>query len=231
MKKVQNILVLIATILTVLTILNIVANRPFMANANEGQYTTGYNQTENFILQIGETARQVAQENDLYASVMIAQAILESSSGTSELAGAPYYNLFGIKGQYDGQSASMATLEDDGSGNTYSINAAFRSYPSYSASLYDYASLMRQSLYAGAWKSNTNTYQDATLALTGLYATDTHYNTKLNSLIQQYNLTQYDVVAGQGNVEDSDLVYNEYRGSYTTQEILDTDIAWANRVQ
>lgn len=230
LKKVQNVLVAIAALLTILALANAGFNRPFMANANEGQYTTGYNQTENFIAQIGETARQVAQENDLYASVMIAQAILESSSGSSGLASPPHYNLFGIKGQYDGQSATMSTWEDDGSGNAYTINAAFRSYPSYAASMYDYAALLRQPLYAGAWKSNTNTYQDATAALTGLYATDTHYNTKLNSLIQQYNLTQYDGLAGSQNLTtDGNLVYNEYRGSYTSQEVLDTDIAWANR--
>ncbi|EJV26131.1 hypothetical protein HMPREF1341_02486, partial [Enterococcus faecalis ERV81] len=34
---------------------------------------------EQFIQKIGEAARKVGQENDLYASVMIAQAILESA--------------------------------------------------------------------------------------------------------------------------------------------------------
>lgn len=227
MKKVQNVLVAIAGVLTLLTIVNAILNRPFWATANEGQYLENINQTETFIAEIGETARQIAQENDLYASVMIAQAILESSSGSSELSRAPHYNLFGIKGEYAGQSATMATLEDDGTGNTYSVNEAFRSYPSYTASMYDYANLLRQGIYAGAWKSNTVSYYDATAALTGLYATDTHYNTKLNSLIQQYELTKYDNTA---NIEDlaGDSVYNEYRGSYTTQEVLDTDMAWAN---
>ena len=52
------------------------------------------NQTEYFISQISEPARQLAQDNDLYASVMIAQAILESGSGQSGLSGYPHYNLF-----------------------------------------------------------------------------------------------------------------------------------------
>lgn len=231
MKKIQNVLVMIAGALTVLAIVNAVVNRPFSADANEGQYQSGYSAASNLIAQIGESARQIGQENDLYASVMIAQAILESSSGTSGLASAPHYNLFGIKGQYNGQSATMSTWEDDGSGNAYTINAAFRSYPSYVESLYDYASLLRQPLYAGAWKSNTGSYQDATAALTGLYATDSSYNVKLNSLIQQYNLTQFDSAVGQGVQYSGDLVYNQYRGSYTSQEVLDTDIAWANRTR
>ena len=36
------------------------------------------------------------------------------------------------------------------------------------------------------------TYQDATAYLTGRYATDTAYSTKLNRIIAQYGLDQYD---------------------------------------
>lgn len=35
-------------------------------------------------------------------------------------------------------------------------------------------------------------FQDATAALTGRYATDTAYADKLNALIEQYGLTSYD---------------------------------------
>ena len=59
--------------------------------------------TEQFISQIGEQARELCQENDLYASVMIAQAVVESASGSSGLSCEPYNNLFGIKGAYEGQ--------------------------------------------------------------------------------------------------------------------------------
>lgn len=47
-------------------------------------------------MKIGESARKLVR-NMIYASVMIAQAILESASGQSQLAQAPNYNLFGIK--------------------------------------------------------------------------------------------------------------------------------------
>lgn len=50
-----------------------------------------------FIDQIGWSASEVAASNDLYASVMITQALLESAYGTSGLASAPNYNLFGVK--------------------------------------------------------------------------------------------------------------------------------------
>jgi flagellum-specific peptidoglycan hydrolase FlgJ len=197
--------------------------------ANDGTYQTYQDPTEAFISQIGESARQLGQENDLYASVMIAQAILESGSGQSGLASYPHYNLFGIKGSYAGQSAVMQTLEDDGSGNMYTINDAFRSYPSYYESLQDYVAVLKQAHFAGAWKSNTSSYQDATAALTGVYATDTSYNAKLNHIIEAYNLTQYDSPNVQGGVTGS--VYNPYRQQFTSQEILNLDIAWANRLR
>ncbi|WP_412079860.1 glucosaminidase domain-containing protein [Streptococcus gallolyticus] len=132
--------------------------------------------TINFIESIGESARQIAAQNDLYASVMIAQAILESNSGQSALSQAPNYNFFGIKGDYNGQSVTMKTWEDDGSGNAYTIDAQF----------------LQKDIYAGVHKSNTTSYKDATAALTGTYATDTSYGTKLNRLIEQYGLTVYD---------------------------------------
>ena len=62
----------------------------------------------------------------------------------------------------------------------------------------DYANLLANgtswnpNYYAGAWKSNAASYQDATAYLTGRYATDTAYSAKLNRIIAQYGLDQYD---------------------------------------
>lgn len=165
----------------------------------ENSYTFSPNfTTQRFVKTIGEDARQLGQKHGLYASVMIAQAILESASGNSSLASPPNYNLFGIKGSYKGTSVNFATQEDDGSGNHYTIRANFRKYPSYKQSLEDYVQLIRGGLpynhnfYSGVWKSNTKSYQDATRFLMGRYATDTSYAAKLNGLIRTYNLTAYD---------------------------------------
>ena len=145
-----------------------------------------------FIAEIGETSRYLAARNDLYASVMIAQAILESDSGQSTLSQKPSYNFFGIKGDYNGQSVTLPTWEDDGKGNPYYIDAAFRSYGSVENSLQDYVDFLEGSYYVGVHRSNTKNYKDATAALTGVYATDTTYGDKLNSIIEQYQLTIYD---------------------------------------
>lgn len=153
---------------------------------------------ETFIRKIGESARKIGQENDLYASVMIAQAILESASGQSQLAQAPNYNLFGIKGTHNGKGVSFATQEDLGNGTLYTTQATFRQYESYEESLKDYAKLLKEGLvgntsfYDGVWKSKAKTYQEATKFLTGRYATDTSYDKKLNGLIETYDLIKYD---------------------------------------
>ena len=151
-----------------------------------------------FLRNIIPAAQNVARGKDIYASVMIAQAALESGWGTSALSKAPNHNLFGVKGSYNGQSVNMQTLEDSGGQNYYSIQADFRKYPSYQESLEDYADKIVNGIsgaplfYSGAWKSKTNSYQDATAYLTGRYATDTAYGSKLNRIIEQFGLTKYD---------------------------------------
>ncbi|HCM84811.1 MULTISPECIES: glucosaminidase domain-containing protein [Enterococcus] len=169
------------------------------------EYPASINFTENegsknFISKIAEDARKLGQEYDVFASVMIAQALLESGSGSSGLSLPPNYNLFGVKGTYQGQAVSMATQEDRGNGELYSINSSFRKYPNYAASLGDYVQLLRGGIsgndgyYQKTWRSTAKNYLRSTHALTGTYATDTSYDRKLNSIIAVYNLTQYDQV-------------------------------------
>ncbi|CAI3378972.1 LysM peptidoglycan-binding domain-containing protein [Enterococcus cecorum] len=168
--------------------------------ADTVQYSSASSQQQ-FINQIAPHAQSVANANDLYASVMMAQAILESAWGQSTLAQAPNYNLFGIKGSYNGQTVYMNTLEFL-NGQWVTKNEPFRRYPSFAESFMDNARTLRnvsfQSgvyYYAGAWKSNTTSYRDATAWLTGRYATDPNYATSLNRIIETYGLTRYDTAS------------------------------------
>ncbi|PRY82193.1 LysM peptidoglycan-binding domain-containing protein [Alkalibacterium olivapovliticus] len=155
-----------------------------------------------FINQIAGYAQEVAAQNGLYASVMIAQASLESGYGRSSLSAHPNYNLFGIKGSYNGQSVAKQTKEYYSHTGWITIIDHFKKYPSYEASLNDNARLLRRGLswnpefYAGAWVERTNSYRDATAWLQGRYATDPTYASKLNNLIQLYDLTRFDVPSG-----------------------------------
>lgn len=156
------------------------------------------NQTDKFIEEIGKSAQSLGEKYDVFASVMIAQAILESGSGTSELSRQPNFNLFGMKGSYNGNSVIFATQEDRGNGDLYTIQDSFRKYSDYAHSLEDYVKLIRGGIqgndlfYKGAWRSTAKNYLKTADFLTGKYATDTEYNRKLSSLIATYHLTQFD---------------------------------------
>ena len=151
-----------------------------------------------FIEVISDHAKVIAKENNLYASVMVAQAALESGFGSSGLSSAPNHNLFGIKGSYNGQSVTMKTSEYYN--GWIKVDANFKKYPSYKESLLDNAYLLRNgtswnsTYYNGTWTENASSYLDATAWLQGRYATDPSYASKLNNIISRYNLTQYDMV-------------------------------------
>lgn len=153
---------------------------------------------EQFINEIAPAARRVAQQNGLYPSVMVAQAILESNWGTSVASQAPNYNFFGIKGNYAGSGIALSTSEWSAEHDFYQTNTTFRKYPSMTASFQDYAQILRQGIagdpnyYRGTWRQSTTSYRDATAWLQGHYATDPNYAAKLNRLIKNYQLNKYD---------------------------------------
>ncbi|SQG82948.1 mannosyl-glycoprotein endo-beta-N-acetylglucosaminidase family protein [Streptococcus uberis] len=150
------------------------------------------NESIQFIGKVSHSAQKVAQQKDLYSSVMIAQAILESNNGKSQLSQKPYYNFFGIKGEYKGKSVDLPTLEDDGQGNLFKIDANFRSYGSLTNGFNDYAKVLEDPLYKTTHQSQTRSHKEATATLTGHYATDTSYHEKLNKIIEVYQLTLFD---------------------------------------
>lgn len=147
---------------------------------------------QDFINLIATDAQKIAQEHDLYASVMIAQAILESDWGRSDLA-RTHYNLFGIKGSYHGQSTTMSTQEHR-MGRDLTEQHPFRKYPSVRKSLQDYAMVLDQEIYEQVHKRHCFDYQSATRELNQKYATDPRYHEKLDHLIQAYDLTKYDLI-------------------------------------
>lgn len=154
--------------------------------------------TRKFIKSIAKDAHKIGQKEKIYASVMMAQAILESDSGKSSLAQSPNYNLFGVKGSYNGESVNFNTLEAGSDNQMFSINAGFRKYPNLKSSLQDYADLIKNgiegnpAIYKPTWKSEALTYKEATSHLSHSYATDPNYAKKLNSIIKHYNLTAFD---------------------------------------
>ncbi|WP_029276838.1 GW dipeptide domain-containing protein [Carnobacterium jeotgali] len=161
-------------------------NKQFSTSAEFVAYIAGY----------AKKAAYNGNGKDLYASVMIAQSVLESGYGKSHLA-LSGNNLFGVKGSYNGYSVIMETWEEI-NGKKVVIDDYFRLYPTFLESLLDNANKLRNGVfwdsnrYNGAWVEKTKNHTDATSWLTGRYATDSSYNKKLNSIIENFNLTQYD---------------------------------------
>ncbi|WP_145614549.1 phage tail protein, partial [Bacillus licheniformis] len=181
-----------------------------------------------FIKEIAPDAQRVYKKYDILASLIIAQACLESAWGTSGLA-QKGKNLFGIKGTYNGQYVLMWTTEYDKSGNATKVQARFRKYPSWYESIQDLAKLY---VNGTSWDPNhykavvgEKDYKKASAALVKSgYATDPNYATKLNNLIQTYKLTQYDTVGGvpegpdepETPIPDPEIPSKEYDGKDIT---------------
>lgn len=144
-----------------------------------------------FIKKLAPGAQKVYKKYNVLASLVIAQGCLESGFGTSGLS-QQANNLFGIKGTYNGKYVLMWTSEQDKKGNVTRIQAKFRKYPSYAESLADLGSLYTRLSRYKAVVGETN-YKKACKAVKDAgYATDINYPSKLISIIEKYNLTQYD---------------------------------------
>ena len=125
------------------------------------------------------------------AAVTIAQAIEESGWGQSSLA-TQDNNLFGIKGSGPAGSDAQPTQEFL-NGGWVNTTAGFAVYRNVAESINDHGRLLATSGYytgAMAVRHSPNAFADA---LTGVYATDPGYGSKIIGLMRQYNLYRYDV--------------------------------------
>lgn len=141
-----------------------------------------------FIKKMAAPAVRVYQQNgQVLPSIVIAQAILESSWGTSALF-LQANNPFGVKGSYQGKTKAFPTSEYVNN-KKITVRANFRDYPNLTAAILDHDALLKQSYF----KQTVTDYRTAAKLLqSNGYATDPHYARKLTNLIATYNLNQYD---------------------------------------
>ena len=172
---------------------------------------------QEFIDKISVYAVEDMGASGILASVTIAQSALESGFGTTDLA-INANNLGGMKCDLSGNTWTTAwdgvskyyknTKEQRKDGTWYTVHAAFRKYPDWGTYIKDH------SLYlVGAMKEKNKKRfaglvgeKDPRKAIQiikdGGYATDNIYVNKVMSIINRYNLTQYDkVVSGNTSVQ------------------------------
>ena len=181
-----------------------------------------------FVSYIGPLASDDMNKTGILASITAAQAILESGYGSTELA-TQANNLFGMKASlsgntwpsdWDGQTYKKQTKEQDENGKEYAITADFRKYKNHAESLKDHSNYLSaakngsQKRYAGLI-GERNYKEAATLIKAGGYATDTKYVSKLCSIIEKWDLTQYDVQKGEVKLDINKHLtgYNHNTGS------------------
>lgn len=156
---------------------------------------------------IGELCREDMKKSGILASISAAQFILESGYGKSEL-GQNANNMFGMKkslsgntwtgSTWDGTSVyTKKTQEQNADGSYETITADFRKYPCVEDSVADHSAYLlgakngRSLRYKGI-KGMTDYKKVAQLIKDGGYATSLTYVDKLCSIIEKWNLTQYD---------------------------------------
>jgi hypothetical protein len=122
------------------------------------------------------------------APITLAQWALESAWGAAMPPGSN--NPFGIKAVGD-QPAVPSQTHEVVNGETITVTVNFRVFPSVTEAFDEHGRLIASNpVYKPAMrqKDNPDAFADA---LTGVYATDPDYGSKLKWLIQNYNLANY----------------------------------------
>ena len=157
---------------------------------------------------IGELCKADMVKSGILASVSAAQFILESGYGKSELA-QNANNCFGMKCSlsgntwagtvWDGKSKyAKQTSEEYTAGQITTITADFRKYASVEDSVADHSAYLNGAMngsklrYDGL-KGCTDYKKAIQIIKDGGYATSSTYVANICSIIEKYNLTQYDV--------------------------------------
>ena len=153
-------------------------------------------QQQDFLKIIAPFAIAEMENSGILASVIIAQAILESCWGLST-ATRLGCNLFGIKADcnWKGQFVTATGWEEDKKGNKTYYPMRWRKYNSWAESIKDHSLFLKAKRYSNIigdkdYKSVANK-----LKLDG-YATSVNYSQQLISIIEQYQLYKYDTPKG-----------------------------------
>ena len=176
------------------------------------------------IKKVGALFTADQKKSGILASVSLAQFILESGYGKSELA-QKANNCFGMKKSlsgntwsgsvWDGKSIyTKKTKEQNKDGSYTTITADFRKYPSVEDSIADHSAYLlgakngSKKRYAGL-KGCKDYKKAAKIIKDGGYATSLTYVDKLCNIIEKWKLTQYDVKSGSSSKKSIDTLAKE----------------------
>lgn len=161
---------------------------------------------EEVIRKVGPLFTSDQKKTGVLASVSLAQFILESGYGKSELS-QEANNCFGMKrslsgntwagSTWDGESVYTKKTKEQGSGNMVTVTADFRKYVCVEDSIADHSAYLTGAKKGGALryeglKGCTDYRKAVQIIKSGGYASSTTYEEKLCSIIEQWKLMLYD---------------------------------------
>lgn len=141
-----------------------------------------------FLNMMGPVAQPICQQYGVRTSVCLAQAAWESGWGDSVIGSS---NYFGMKWNGSGNYIESSTQEEE-NGVMVNTTAKFQDFASLSDAITAYCqNLTTNSAYASAI-ANNNDLNAYVTALGSAYATSSSYSDNIMTLINEYNLSQYD---------------------------------------
>ena len=127
----------------------------------------------------------------MYASVLIAEAVLKSSSGNNVLV--EQNNLYQTKGQFKGKGKNLATFVEEDEGVKL-VEVEYKDYPDIETAINDYVEELKKEdkVYKEHTQTKKDSFRKVTAYLTVANRDDHLYHKKLNAIINTYDLTKYD---------------------------------------
>ena len=160
------------------------------------------------IAKVGPLFTANQKNSGILASVSLAQFILESGYGKSELA-QNANNCFGMKkslsgntwsgSSWDGKSIYTKKTQEEENGKMITITADFRKYGCVEDSITDHSAYLLGAKNGSAFRYNglkgcTDYKKAVQIIKDGGYATSSTYIRNLCSIIERWNLTKYDAI-------------------------------------
>lgn len=182
-------------------------------NPNPISYTT-----VSYIEAFKSIAIEEMNKYGIPASITLAQGILESGSGASDLA--KYANNhFGIKCTSDWKGKAYYKDDDQ-------RDDCFRVYKDPRESYKDHSEFLKRKRYAALFELDKNDYRNWAIGLKNAgYATNPKYPDLLINLIEKYNLNQYDLPESEREkLAREDKIFKEINANIPNEKKLYTPV-------
>jgi len=148
---------------------------------------------QDFLASVLPAALESGSQNRLPPSIILAQAVLESGWGRSQLA-INHHNLFGIKAGTKQSGVTLPTLEATAKGVAIR-EARFRQFESVTASIQAHGTLLSTDARYENARQYSGNWRQFLAELSKVYASDPQYAGHITQIVTLYGLDRWDSLA------------------------------------